>query len=438
MKMTCRTACIVVAFSTLIFPLCATGDVSGIPAVKWDELTLAVRAIESSATFDAAAAAYAKGCSINRRSSKLQLAYLKKTLRLGRPDVASNAARELTDLDANCGLAWGTLAYMHARKSRYLVALTPAVKAAEYESQNKSIVSNAAQLVAWYEAAKRGNIGADIQQTIKALPSSSKPFAAAYKRAKESFKKIDLLKAAKDEQAQQALAEADKVDVKAKALSTKLKSAGRAYDAQAQQLRSATQQLSRAQNEANCATDFQARQSAQRRAASIYPRIRSIRQTMKKQEDAGLKIKKELNATRKDAQSKRSQANKLSRQAKAVADGMPPHFGWLPPAVDGVVTPDATIAKPKTPKGKTHTPGSSYLLPAQESKSTKPKVAPLAQRLAEAEAADKLQMAKLCMTSKDQAMKAKARELLKEIVAKYAATPSAAEAKELLAKDNGS
>jgi len=44
-------------------------------------------------------------------------------------------------------------------------------------------------------------------------------------------------------------------------------------------------------------------------------------------------------------------------------------------------------------------------------------------------------MAKLCMAGKDAAMKAKARELLKEIVTKYSATPAATEAKELLAKE---
>ncbi len=438
MKTTCQTTCALAVLAALVFPFCATAQVSGIPAVEWDKLTQAVKTIETAKTFDTAAAAYAKGCAVNRRSSKLQLAYLKKMLQLGRLDVAQNAAKELLELDPKCGLACGTVAYTHAKKTHYLPALTPAVKAAEIERDNKSIISNAAQLIAWYEAAKRGNINAETQRTIKALPSSSKAFAAAYKRAKESVKKLADIKATKDKEAQQALAEAEKVESEAKGLSDKLKSAGRTYDQQATQLSNARRDLSRAQYDANRNTDYQSRQSAQRRIDSIYRRIRSIQQTMRQQEDAGLKIKKELNKVRKDAQSKRYQASKISREAKAVAEGMPASFGWLPPAVDGVITPDATIAKPKAGGTKTLPPGSSYLVPGKVDKPTAPKVASLQERLAAAEAADKLQMAKLCMTSKDKAMKAKSRELLKEIVTKYATTPSATEAKELLAKDSGS
>lgn len=436
MKITRQTAYVVAALSALVFPLCATAKVPAVPAVEWDELTRAVKAVEAAGTFDTATAAYAKGCTINRRSSKLQLAYLKKTLQLGRPDVAQNAATELLEFDDKCGLALGTVAYMHARNTHYLPALAPAVKAAEIERDNKSIISNAAQLVAWYEAAKRGTVDADTRRTIKALPSSSKQFAADYKRAKECIKKLGDVKAKKDKEAQQALAEAEKVESEAKSLSDKLKSAGKTYDQQVKQLNDARRDLSRAQDDMNRISDYRSRENAQRRITSIYRRIRDIQRTMRQQEDAGLKIKKELEKVRKDAQSKRYQAEKITREAKAVAEGMPANFGWLPPAVDGVVTPDSTIAKPKIGEPTTPAPGSSYLVPANEPKPSAPKEASLQQRLAAAEAADKLQMAKLCTTSKDEAMKAKARELLKEIVAKFPATPSATEAKALLAKDS--
>jgi len=435
MKITRQTACVVAALSALVFPLCATAKVSGIPAVKWDELTRAVKAVEAAGTFDTATAAYAKGCTINRRSSKLQLAYLKKMLQLGRPDVAEKAATELLEFDPKCGLALGTVAYMHARETHYLPALTPAVKAAEIERDNKSIISNAAQLVAWYEAAKRGTVDAATQRTIKALPSSSKQFAADYKRAREGIKKLGDIKAEKDKEAQQALAEAEKVESEAQSLSDKLKSVGKTYDQQVKQLRDARRDLSRAQDDINRTTSYESRRSAERRIESIVRRIRDIQRTMRQQEDAGIKIKKELEKVRKDAQSKRFLAGKLTREAKAVVEGMPANFGWLPPAVDGVVTPDATIAKPKTVGTNTSPPGSSYLVPAQEPKPDAPKEASLKQRLAAAEAADKLQMAKLCMTSKEEAMKAKARELLLEIVTRYPATPSATDAKALLAKD---
>jgi len=436
MKIALQTLCVAAVLSALFFPFYATAKVSGIPAVEWDALTQAVKAIEAAGTFDTATAAYAKGCTINRRSSKLQLAYLKKMLQLGRPDVAKKAATELLEIDPKCGLALGTIAYMHARKTHYLPALTPAVKAAEIERDNKSIIANAAQLVAWYEAAKRGTVDADTRRTIKALPSSSKQFAADYKRAKEGIKKLGDIKAKKDKEAQQALAEAEKVESEAKSLSDKLKSAGKTYDQQVKQLNDAKRDLSRAQYDINRSTSYQSRQSAQRRIDGIIRRIRDIQRTMQKQEDAGRKLKNELEKVRKNARSKRYEAGKLTREAKAVAEGMPTNFGWLPPAVDGVVTPDATIAKPNTGVTKTPKPGSSYLVPTKEPKPKVPKQASLQQRLETAEAADKLQMAKLCITSKEKAMKAKGRELLKEILTKYSSTPSATEAKELLAKNS--
>jgi len=363
MKITGRATCVLAAFAILVFPVCAMAQVTGAPLVQWDQLTQSVREINAATKFDDAAAAYAKGCTVNRRSSKLQLAYLKKMLQLGRPDVAQHAAKELSEIDPKCGMAWGTLAYMHARRTHYLAALTPAVKAAELTKDNKSIIENAAQLVAWYEAAKRGSVSADIQRTIKALPSSRKQFAAAYKRAKESFKKLGDVKAKKENEAQEAQAEAQKVEAQGKALADKLKSAGRGYDQQVKQLRDARRDLSRAQYDISRATDYRARQSAQQRIAGIVRRIRDIQQTMRQQESEGLKIRKEMEKVQKDAQSKRYQANKLSREAKAVAEGMPASFGWLPPAVDGVVTPDATLAKPASSGRKTPPAGSSYLVP---------------------------------------------------------------------------
>ena len=444
MKIVRRIAARMAALAVLALPVCAMAQpAAGGPAgLEVDELTKCVQAIESATLPDTAASAYAKGCTINRRSSKLQLAYLRKMLQMGRPDIAQFAAGELSVIDPKSGMAWGTLAYMQTKKAQYLAALTPAVKAAEFEPKNDPICQNAAQLVAWYEAGKRGSIDAEIARTMKDLPSASKEFAAAYKRAKEGFKKLADVKADKDKQASLAEAVAKMAEAEYKKFSDQLKTAGRAYDQTVRQLQDAQQELDRTNINININNPhkggYNPQQNNQQQRDNIQRRINDIQGNLRRQEDEGKKIRNEVDKAKREALSKRDQAAKLTREAKKVAEGMPDNFTWLPPAVDGVVTPDAMVAKPASTGQKPAKPASSYLVPDQPA--TQPagaRQAPLEQRLAEAQAAEKLDMAKLCMASDDAAMKARARELLDEIVTKFASTPSAAEAKQLLAK-NGS
>jgi len=444
MNMTRLIAARMAALAVLALPVCAMAQsaAGGIAGLEVDELTKCVQAIESAPTLDAAATAYARGCTFNRRSSKLQLAYLRRTLQLGRPDIAQFAAEELSTIDPKAGMAWGTLAYMQAKKAQYFLALTPAVKAAELELRNQSICKDAAQLVAWYEAGKRGNVDAEIARTMKDLPSASKEFAAAYKQAKEAFRKLADVKAEKEKQAKEAEGEAKKAEGEYKKLSDQFKSAGRTYEQERQRLLDAQQELDRL-NSRNVG-DYNShkgiynpnpRQGNQQERDNVQRRINEIQNNLQRQEKEGKKLRTEVEKAHKEAQSKQDQADKLAREAKKVAEGMPDSFDWLPPAVDGVVTPDATAAKPASTGRKTAEPASSYLVPDQAANQPATgRQAPMEQRLAEAQAADKLQMAKLCMGSEAAPMKARARELLAEIVTKFASTPSAAEAKELLAK----
>jgi hypothetical protein len=432
------------ALAVLALPVCATAQTpaGGLAGLEVDELTKCVQSIESATTPDAAATAYAKGCTLNRRSSKLQLAYLRKMLQLGRPDIAQFPAGELSAIDPKSGLAWGTLAYMEAKKNHYLAALTPAVKAAEFEPKNEPICVNAAQLVAWFETGKRGSVDAEIARDMKDLPSASKEFAAAYKRAKEGFKKLADVKADKDKQASLAEAVAKMAEAEYKKFSDQLTSAGKTYNQELQRLRDAQQELDRLNYSRNNTNNPHGGRSypgqdnnQQQQRDNIQRRINDINKNLRQQEAEGKKIRNEMEKAKKEALSKRSQATKLTLEAKKVADGMPDNFGWRPPAVDGVATPDAMVVKPASTGGKAAGPASSYLVPDQPAAQPGAgQQATIEQRLAEAQAADKLQMAKLCMASDDDAMKARARELLEEILAKFAATPSAAEAKELLAK----
>ncbi|GEM_PF-2144144 len=444
MKITRRIAARMAALAVLALPVCAIAQpaAGGLAGLEVDGLTKCVQSIDSATTPDAAANAYAKGCTMNRRSSKLQLAYLRKMLQLGRPDIALFSAGELSVIDPKSGLAWGTLAYMQAKKAQYLAALTPAVRAVEFEPKNEPICQNAAQLVAWYEAGKRGNVDAEVARTMKGLRSASKEFAAAYKRAKEAFKKLADVKADKDKQASLAEAVAKMAEAEYKKFADQLKSAGQTYDKEVQRLRDAQQDLNRLNSNNNNNNNnsrrggYNPQQNNQPQRDSIQRRINDINKNLRQQEDAGRKIHNEVDKAKKEALSKRDQATRLAREAKKLAEDMPDNFGWLPPAVDGVATPDATVAKPASTGQKTAKPASSYLVPNQPATpSAGTQQAPIEQRLAEAQAADKLQMAKLCLASNDAVMKARARELLEEIVTKFASTPSAAEAKQLLAKE---
>jgi len=442
MKITSRITAWMAALVVLALTVCATAQI-GPAGLEVDEFTKIVQSIDSATTPDAAANAYAKGCTMNRRSSRLQLAYLRKMLQLGRPDIAQFPAGELSTIDPKAGLAWGTLAYMQAKKAQYLAALTPAVKAAELEPKNEPICLDAAQLVAWYEAGKRGSVAADIVKTMKDLPSASKEFAAAYKRAKEAFKKLADAKADKDKQANLAEAVAKQAEAEYKKYADQLKSAGQAYNKECNRLQDAQQELNRLDsnnynNNNSRHGRFNPQPNNQSQRDSIQRRINDIQKNLRQQENEGKKIRNEMEKAQKEALAKRQQATKLAGEAKKLADGMPDNFGWLPPAVDGVATPDATVAKPASTGQKAAGPASSYLVPDQPATpSAGTQQAPIEQRLAEAQAADKLQMAKLCLASDDDAMKTRAHELLDEIVAKFASTPSAAEAKQLLAKEGG-
>jgi hypothetical protein len=432
--MNSKRLCIAVAAWCAVCGWARAGD--GLPGVEWDELTKAVRAIQRAGSTDEATAAYTKGCTVNRLDPRLQDAYMCRMLKFGRPDVAYHPAQELTKLDAKNGVAWGVIGYTQARRKQYLVAFVNCMKAADLARDNPSICHNAAQLLAWYGGAQRAPVRADTAELAKKFKSSSysgQVFAEAYKKARASYAKLDQEKDVKKKEATAVEQEAKKLDAQVKKLKDDLRSRGKTYDSERRRLRQAEQSLSHAEDQIHRSRDYRSRQSAERRRDQLIRQIRDTRRSLSRHYSEGKKIRSQLDDLEKKQRSKRSQANRMLREADAVAEGMPSAFTWQPPAVDGVVTPDATVAK-ATPNstGKT-TPKTSYLAPSKPTKPPAPTVS-LPQKLAEAEAGDKLSLAKICMDSTNAQMRAKAKQLLQDILANYSSTKAAGEAAELIKK----
>lgn len=406
------------------------------PGIEWDALTKAIHKIQKARSHDEAAAAYASGCSINRQSVELQTAYMRRQLQLGRPDTAWHAAKVLLQLRPRTGLAQGVVAYMFAKRDNYAAAFPPGVQAAELEKENPSICQNAAQLLAWHEGAKRKAPLTDLTLTLKKLKSSStsgKLFADAYRKARRDYAKLDDEKKQKKAKADEAEEEAKKIKEEGQKLARDLDGRKRRYDSEARRIRSRQRELERVEHEVARSGDYNQRRSLERRRDSTRRNLRRAQDSLSKTRSEARKIKKQLDALEERYKSKLAAANRLRREANAAMEGVPVSFKWQPPAVDGVVTPDALVAKAK-PKPRTSAkdrPVKTYLAPTKAKTTPAVKTVGLASRLAEAEAADKLGLAKIYVNGK---MNTAAKKLLDEILGSYPNTAAAKEAAELRKK----
>jgi len=422
----------------LLCAVAAAQTTAGLPGVEWDELTKAIREIESAAKVDDTMAAYARGCTQNRQNVKLQRAYLLRMLKFGRPDVAYYPAKELTTLDPRDGVAWGVLAYRSAIGNQYIAALPNALKAVTFEPDNESICQNAAQLLVWYEGGQRSPVSSEVKGLITKVKggSDSKRFSADYRKAKAEFSKLGDEQAKKKKEADAADNEAQQSERKYEQFRDKLRTQGKTYDAEQRKLERLRDDLRRADDQVNSSRDYRQRQSAERRRDTVARSIRDSQDTLRKYLRDGKKTRDEMEKAEKEFKGKKEHVARLLREAGAVGEGMPSSFTWQPPAVDGVITPDATLTSPKgTPRGRNAAqPKDSYLAPDRPKATPDAPQPSLNEMVAEAEAADKLGLAKICTDSKDDAMKAKAKELLREVITKYPTTKAAAEAKTLLEK----
>lgn len=394
------------------------------PPPTWDKLTNAIKAVESAKTADEAAAAYARGCTIDRRSVRLQRAYLRRMLQFGRPDIAMLSAETLSKTDPTNGLAWGVVAYVWATRSQYPRALPVGLKAAELEPENPSICQNAAQLLVWYEqATPKPSVPASVQETIKKFQSASrsnKTFAAAYKQAKAAFGDIANDKKDVQQKIGDVKKEADKIKKELDDVAGTIRSRGKSYDAERRRLESLQQNLQRIEYDMTRRSYTTGYDDIRRRRDRVIRDMRERDKRMRLLVDEAKKLQTRKSALIGQHRAKLGEIKQLEDRIKDLDAGVPRSFHWRPPAVDGVVTP---VAKAAQAPDKTATPGKAA--PAKIARK------PLDVRVAEAEAADKLDLAKVYMGSK---LNSSAKKLLREILDTYPDTAAGKEAAELIKK----
>ena len=404
------------------------GSARATPGIQWDKLTQAIKTIETAKEVKQVAAAYAEGCTVNRKSVKLQRAYMRRMLKLGRPDVAYHAAQMLVQIEPRNGLAWGTVGYVQASGGQLAQGLVPCLKGAQLEPGNPSIAQNAAQILAWYEGtAKRPKLadaGKQVLDSVKSASSRGGALAKAYRSAKAVYAKLADERKEAEQHVSEAEAEAKKVEQALEKVATTIRARGKSYESEERGIYSLRRSLARTEYNLSRTGDYHRRQSLERGRERIIRSIRDKQRNCRKLLDEGKKLQKDKHALMSKLRVRRDKVAALRRESDRIAAGVPRAFRWQPPAVDGVVTPPRKATASASPKSSSagKNGGKSGSTPSGKALST---------RVAEAEAADKLGLAKLYLESK---LNDSAKKLLQQILTKYANTAAAKEAATLIKK----
>jgi len=416
------TFILLLSLSSSIFAQ-STSQPTSSPAFFSDEMSQIIQNISSSVNVNEASFNYARGCSINRKNIKLQDAYMKKLLKLGRPDIANIPAQELIEIDTKNGIAWGNISYIFAKRGQtfFLQSLTNGLKAIVLDTENTGICQNVSQLVMWYEVNKLSSLDANSNLILKKL-SGEIPFSKEYdkniKIVKDNYVKIEKNCQVKKKDVDSAVAEAKKIETKYKQLNETLKAKGKSYDAEIKKIDTIQNQLNNQNNTGS--TDYRQIDAMNRNKQNLQRQINTAKSNADKLLSEGEEMRKQADIVKKEWETKRDDAIKLQKSVNS-NDELINSFEWSPPAVDDIIHPDLTIVKNHI------TTSAPSAAPVEIS---------LDMRIAEAEASDSLDMAKFGVNSKDVNMKNMAKDLLTKIIKEYSKTKAVVEAKLLLEKMN--
>ncbi len=368
-----------------------------------------IAAIREASDVKTAATNYSQARTMDKDNPELYDTYMKKMLKLGHPKIALYPAMELRRLQAKNGTAWGVIGYSDAKRSRYLLALTSTIRGLQLLPDDPGIQHNAGVLVAWYQTRR---LKPRLAPDLKAMLADNSEqwlgkakYAEAHNKCKSDFaaraKRIEKLKA----EIAPAEKAANAADRESRRATTRYKDCARSID----RLRRDTRAL-----EKRLDTTKRNRVAAGPKNWRYYDRlIRRIRTRIRASETKFRSLRRNRDQYRNQAVKKADlfdKAMKILAKAKAslrAEEKAQPSLSWLPPAVDGVITPES-----KTPP----TFAATHAQPASQP-STAP--APEAQ----------LKMARLLLENN---RRSKAMAILELILKKHPDTKAAKEAAELL------
>ncbi len=369
-----------------------------------------IAAIREASDVKTAATNYSQARTMDKDNPELYDTYMKKMLKLGYPKIALYPALELRRLQAKNGTAWAVLGYSDAKRNRYFTAFTSTVRGMELLPDDPGIQHNAGVLMAWYETLRvKPRLPADLK-TMLAANSQKWLGKAKYAEAHNKCKSDFTTRASRMEKLKTEIRPAEKAAREAARDSSEAASRYRRYSrglvSLDNDLRAMQRSLESAERNRLGATE------ENRRSYDSY--ISQTRRKIQSGESKFKSLKKNRDEYRKRAVEKANLLAKVKKtlyKAKAelvAVEKAAPKLSWLPPAVDGVITPE----DPNPPK---------FAAQKEATSTSRP--------LSTSAAGVQLKTAKLLMQND---RKQRAMTIMQAIVKKYPDSEAAKEAADLL------
>jgi hypothetical protein len=364
----------------------------------------AIRVIQDAPNAQAAIAAYARGCSVNRGIPALHEAYLRRMLQFGQPKFANGPARVLLASNPTHPMANAVGAYVHVRTNALARALAPALIAASQLPANESVAANAGQLMAWYEKDSPDTVLSDEARgalaRIKTNLSKTTALETAYRRICRAFdereRELEGLKA----QILKIQAEANDLYSEGQGIDAQLKDLDEKHKDAVSRLADQRQAVDNYENYPENDPTWERRKSLYQSITEDAALVDKLAAEYQAVRQAGLALRRRLD--RKLAEVRGLERSRDQARLRYRID-----YDWQPPAVDGVVTPEASMTASSG--------GSAPQPPADEADS-------------------KLKLARLYLQN---GMEAKAIAMLQQLIANYPDTPAAKTARKQLADLTG-
>jgi tetratricopeptide (TPR) repeat protein len=360
-----------------------------------------------------AMAAYARANAIAPGSADLHHEYVRRMLKFGLPKIAYFAARNLVPVDPADGLGWGVIGYMHGTRGEMTEALTATFRALENRRDDVAILHNAGQLLAWHESQFDPPALSDRTRraidTLRDTLNHQDEFAKAYTRVREWYK-------------DSAAATAD-LEKKSVSLADDIAALQQAAAKIDRQLRDTNDEIDYHNNLLDSLRD-ELRSYSYTVIIDIATGVRtvvptpvplSLRQDLMDriiQEERTLdglrvltgRLRNDMQNDLDQLLAKRADLEGLKKQLLLAGARVERRFRWDPPAIDGVITPEADHVPTTTNPSP---------LPADPQR----------------DAAARLELAKLYLQNN---MAARGTEILRDLLVRYPSTTAAEEAKKLL------